>query len=179
MPPNTTAVGGADLDDWSFSNWPAVVFYLVKSALSLGIVVIAVGIIIFALFMIAFTINLIAIGAYRLWWEGRRQASTSENITEQIPMQDRNISDEESAEQSLMPEEYDIELEEDSELPTDYDGKPPDVQQEGFEAAMLIADRDTEIAAMTRLCNCFSMVDTSYVHRKLRLLALEGRECAA
>ena len=174
MPPNTTAVEGVDLDDWSFSNWPAVVFYWVKSTLFLGTVVIAVGITIFALSMIASTIILIAIGAYRSWWEGRRQASTSENPTEQIPMQDRNIRDEESAEQSLMPQEHDIELEEDSELPPDYDGKPPDVQQEGFEAAMLIADRGTEIAATNRHCNSFSIVDTSYVHRKLRLFAFEG-----
>ena len=106
------------------------------------------------------------------------QASTSETPTEQIPIQDRNNRDEESAEQSLMLEEHDFELEEDSELPPNYDGKPPDVQQ-GFEAAMLIADRDTEIAAMNRHCNCFSMVDTSHVHRKLRLFAFEGREGAA
>ena len=137
------------------------------------------GIVIFAIFMIASTIILIAIGAYRSWREGRRQASTIENPTEQIPMQDRNIRDEESAEQSLMPEEHDVELEEDSELPPDYDGKPPDVQQEGFEAALLIADRDTETAAMSRHSSCFSMLDTSYVHRKLRLFAFEGRESAA
>lgn len=120
----TKAANSVDLGDWSFRNWPAVVFHYVKSILffvsALAGVLLVLALVVFIVFVAA-----VLVGQAVTYFKDKKKkdeptATSSESQGEGIPMQDHEVGDEEAAEQPLMGGEG--EGDDVEELPPRYDG---------------------------------------------------------
>ncbi len=116
MAPNGTTVTAVDLDDWSFSNWSAFVLYWINNILFPVSVIAGVGLSLFAMFMTAAFVFARSIDFVRRLRNKSQPVNAAENLGIPIPLQHRNFSDENSAEQPLVAENHDMDVEKDAEL---------------------------------------------------------------
>lgn len=124
----TKAPNAIDLDDWRFSNLPAVVFHYVKSILflfsaSAGVVLSLALIAIVVFFIITLLIQAVT-HFQNTRKKGEQNANLSESQGEAIPLQGHEMGDEDAAGQPLMAEGDDGDGDDEGqELPPKYDGR--------------------------------------------------------
>jgi len=117
-----------DVSDWSFRNWPAFVWHTVKITLYLvsAIAVVALGyaLIVLVVFILT-TVGAGVVGHFQgKGKKGEQAAPSNEGQGEGIPMNDREVGQEEGVQQPLMATEHEDHGNEDAdeELPPKYDG---------------------------------------------------------
>ena len=117
MAPNGTTATAVDLDDWSFQNWPAFVLYYTKNILFIISVIAGVLVSLFAIIITAAFIVVFSVSFIRELRNKSQPVNAAESLGEPIPLQDRHVSDESSAEQPLVAENYDLDVEKDAKQP--------------------------------------------------------------
>ena len=128
MASNTTTATEVNFDDWSFRNWPAVVFYMVQNILwfvsaVVGMIAILIGIVALVTYAIRF-IRAMVLRYQRSQQKPKGPPARSQDPGREQLLQERDVGDDEAAEQLLKFENGTNVLESDREdSPPTYDDR--------------------------------------------------------